>query len=129
MLAWSANDVRERCADWLHYIFLRTDKQACLRLVVMENFLDCRWEVSLPFFQEVRDAVLQEGVSLETALQVITSNTSHVLRLPDKGYVKEGKDADIVLLDKHTLQIGSVFARGRLMVEGGTPVVKGTFER
>ncbi len=80
-------------------------------------------------FQEVRDAVLQEGVSLETALQVITSNTSHVLRLPDKGYVKEGKDADIVLLDKHTLQIDSVFARGRLMVEGGTPVVKGTFER
>lgn len=52
-----------------------------------------------------------------------------MLKLAEKGQIKEGKDADIVLLDKQTLKINSVFARGRLMVEGGSPVVKGTFER
>ncbi|MEW4265377.1 beta-aspartyl-peptidase [Priestia megaterium] len=79
-------------------------------------------------FQEVRDAVLEESVPLETALQVITSNPAKVLKLSNKGHIQSGKDADLVLLDKETLTIKTVFAQGKVMVKDGVPVVKGTFE-
>ena len=55
-------------------------------------------------YNEVRDAVLNEGISLEAALQVITLNPANVLKLPNKGRIQEGTDADIVLLDKETLR-------------------------
>ncbi|MBY0123581.1 beta-aspartyl-peptidase [Bacillus sp. S/N-304-OC-R1] len=79
-------------------------------------------------FKEVRDAVIQEGISLETALQVITLNPANVLKLSNKGRIEEGTDADIVLLDKETLEINTVIAKGKVMVENKVPVVKGTFE-
>ncbi len=79
-------------------------------------------------FQEVRDAVLEESVPLGTALQVITSNPAKVLKLSNKGHIQPGKDADLVLLDKETLTIKTVFAQGKVMVKDGVPVVKGTFE-
>lgn len=79
-------------------------------------------------FNEVRDSVLEEGIPLETALEVITSNPSHVLKLSNKGSIQTGKDADIVLLQKDTLAISTVIARGQVMVEKGITLIKGTFE-
>ncbi|MGZ4162250.1 MAG: beta-aspartyl-peptidase [Neobacillus sp.] len=79
-------------------------------------------------FHEVRDSVLAEGIPLETALEVITSNPSQVLKLSNKGSIQTGKDADIVLLQKETLAISTVIARGQVMVEKGVPLIKGTFE-
>ncbi|MFF2752722.1 beta-aspartyl-peptidase [Psychrobacillus sp. NPDC058041] len=79
-------------------------------------------------YKEVRDAVLDEGISLEVALQVITLNPAKVLKLPNKGRIQEGTDADIVLLDKRTLEIDSVIAKGQLMVQNKVSIVKGTFE-
>lgn len=79
-------------------------------------------------FKAVRDAVLQEGIPLETAIRVITSNPARVLKLKQKGFIAEGKDADIVLVDKETLTIDTVLAKGKVMVEKGQAVVKGTFE-
>lgn len=79
-------------------------------------------------YKEVRDAVLEEGISLEVALQVITLNPAKVLKLPNKGRIQEGTDADIVLLDKRTLEIDSVIAKGQLMVQNKVSIVKGTFE-
>lgn len=79
-------------------------------------------------YKEVRDAVLEEGIPLETALQVITSNPAAVLKLPQKGAVQAGKDADLVLLKRDTLEIHTVIAKGNIMVECGQPMVKGMFE-
>ncbi|MBI0579955.1 beta-aspartyl-peptidase [Neobacillus cucumis] len=79
-------------------------------------------------YHEVRDAVLEEGIPLETALEVITTNPAQVLRLSSKGSIQAGKDADIVLLQKETLTIDTVMARGQVMVEKGVPLIKGTFE-
>ncbi|MFD0826263.1 beta-aspartyl-peptidase [Neobacillus sp. M.A.Huq-85] len=79
-------------------------------------------------YHEVRDAVLEEGIPLETALEVITTNPAQVLRLSSKGSLQTGKDADIVLLQKETLTIDTVVARGQVMVEKGVPLIKGTFE-
>lgn len=79
-------------------------------------------------FREVRDAVLNEKVPLEQALQVITSNPAQVLKLSQKGNIQKGKDADLVILDKETLTIQTVIAKGQIMVAQGSPLVKGTFE-
>lgn len=79
-------------------------------------------------YQAVQEAVLEEGIPLETAIKVITSNPAKILKLHQKGRISEGKDADIVLVDKDTLTIQTVFAKGQKMVENGLAVVKGTFE-
>ncbi|KSU62081.1 isoaspartyl dipeptidase [[Bacillus] enclensis] len=79
-------------------------------------------------FQEVRDAVMVEGIPLETAIKVITSNPAKILKLKTKGQIQNGMDADLVLLDVKSLKIHTVLAKGKIMVENGEAVVKGTFE-
>ena len=78
-------------------------------------------------FQAVREAVQNEVIPLEIALNVITRNPANILKLHQKGELKPGKDADVVLLDSD-LNIKSVWAKGRHMVEDGVALVKGTFE-
>lgn len=79
-------------------------------------------------YKEVKDAILDEGVSMDNALRVITSNPADILKLSNKGYIKEGKDADVVLLDKENLLIETVIALGKTMIKDKEILVKGTFE-
>ena len=78
-------------------------------------------------FAEVRDAVLTEGLSLATALQVITSNPARIFKLKAKGQLAPGMDADLVLLDPRDLTIHSVVAKGRLLMKARKILAKGTF--
>lgn len=80
-------------------------------------------------FKEVRDAVLKDGVDLADALKVITSNVARNLKLNNKGLLKQGRDADIVIVNKDDLNIEYVFASGVEMVSNGQVLVKGTFEK
>lgn len=79
-------------------------------------------------YHEVRDSVLEEGIPLETALKVITTNPAQVLKLSTKGSIQTGNDADIVLLQKETFAIVTVMAKGQVMVDKGIPLIKGIFE-
>lgn len=79
-------------------------------------------------FDQVAKSVKNHGVNLSEALSLITLNTARVLRLENKGRVEEGLDADLLLLDKKTLNIKHVFARGKHMLENEEVIVKGTFE-
>ena len=79
-------------------------------------------------FAEVRDAVADEGVPLETALSVVTANPARALKLAGKGQIAAGADADLVLLDRRSLAIRGVLARGRWLMREGDVIVKGTFE-
>jgi len=79
-------------------------------------------------YPEVRDAILNEGVSIEQAIRVITENPAKILKFTQKGRIEKGKDADLVLLSKETLEIDTVIALGQVMVREGQAVVKGTFE-
>jgi beta-aspartyl-dipeptidase (metallo-type) len=79
-------------------------------------------------FAEVRDAVRDERIPLATALQVITANPARILKLRGKGSLTAGADADIVLLDEKTLEIDGVIAKGRWLMKGREPLVRGTFE-
>jgi beta-aspartyl-dipeptidase (metallo-type) len=73
-------------------------------------------EMGLPSsnLRELKDAVLTEGIPLEKALQVVTSNPADILKLPGKGYIREGFDADLLIID-HEFNIVHMMALGKMM--------------
>lgn len=71
--------------------------------------------------------LLERGVPLGEALPPFTSNVAGLLRLPGKGVVAVGADADFVVLDERG-GVRDVMARGRWHVRGGELVRRGTFE-
>ena len=74
-------------------------------------------------------AIVAQGVlELSDALRFVTVNPARSLKLPGKGQLAVGYDADAVVLDKD-INIRHVFAKGRLMVGDGQPLVKGNFEK
>jgi len=79
-------------------------------------------------FREVRRAVREYGVPLQEALKVITATPAAYLRLPAKGCIRVGADADLVLLDRD-LEIDAVLARGQVMVQDHELRRLGTFEQ
>jgi beta-aspartyl-dipeptidase (metallo-type) len=80
-------------------------------------------------FQSMRDAVQRHHVPLAQALTSVTAAPAAVLGLQQKGRLAPGLDADLVLLRRDDLQIDSVIAKGRMLVQGGEALVRGTFER
>lgn len=79
-------------------------------------------------FSEMRKAVLKEGIPLEEAIKVITANPAKVLKLEWKGKIENGMDGDVVLLNKEDLTLHTVLAKGKIMIDNGEVLVKGTFE-
>lgn len=80
-------------------------------------------------YDEVKHAVFSEGIPIEEALKVITSNTADLFKLHNKGRIEEGKDADIVLVDKETLEVRTVISRGKILMKDGKVLKYGTFEK
>ncbi len=79
-------------------------------------------------YESLRSIVQQEIMPLADALRFITVNPATKLKLPNKGRITTGYDADIVILDKD-LNIQHVYAKGRCMVENRQVKVKGVFEK
>jgi beta-aspartyl-dipeptidase (metallo-type) len=73
-------------------------------------------EMGLPssILRELKEAVLEDGIPLEQALQVATSNPAEILRLAGKGNLREGYDADILVLDT-TFSIVHLMAMGKFL--------------
>jgi beta-aspartyl-dipeptidase (metallo-type) len=68
------------------------------------------------------------GFSLEDSLKIVTSNPAKRTGLfKVKGSLAAGKDADLLILNRD-LGIETVLAKGRVMVDRGKALVKGTFE-
>lgn len=79
-------------------------------------------------FTEFRDMVEEEGIAIDQAVQILSTNVAKALHIyPKKGILAPQSDADfIVITDDFKLQ--HVWARGQQMVEAGKAIVKGTFE-
>lgn len=71
--------------------------------------------------------LLDMGVPPAHALPAFTLNPARLLRLPGKGHIAVGADADLVVLDSNG-GILDVMAMGRWHVRGGRAVRRGTFE-
>ncbi|MFO0686845.1 MAG: beta-aspartyl-peptidase [Sandaracinus sp.] len=73
-------------------------------------------------------ALVGRGRTLGDVLPFFTSNVAAQLRLPRKGTVAVGADADLLVLD-HGARLDAVMARGRWMMREGRATARGTFER
>ena len=75
-----------------------------------------------------QNLVKEEGLDIAAALPFFTRNVAKVLELyPNKGCIQDGSDADLVIMDRD-LNIQTVFAMGKRMMDEGKVIVKGTFE-
>ena len=77
---------------------------------------------------ETLRTLLTRGHPLETVLPAFTSTVADFLRLPNKGRIAVGCDADLVVLDA-AHNVRDVMARGAWHVREGALVRRGTFER
>lgn len=87
------------------------------------------WLKPMSLYEEFKSSILNEGIEFSDALKTITANPAKVLGIHNsKGYIREGFDADFVLLEKDTLKIKEVYIKGKRVVEEGKPVCKGLYE-
>ncbi len=78
-------------------------------------------------FKKFRSLVGRKILTLEQAAQLFAANPARFYKLHQKGEIKEGKDADLILLDQD-LNLTDVIAKGRIMMTGGKLLAKGTFK-
>ncbi len=74
------------------------------------------------------DMVREQGLSLSQALQTITANPAHILKLRGKGQIRTGNDADLVAIDEG-FQLHHVLMAGRRVVKQGQRLLRDTFQR
>ena len=77
--------------------------------------------------QEVVALVKEEGLPLEQALMLITTNPARNLKLRHKGVVSAGADADLCFLSPD-LELTDVIARGRQVMRDKRIIKKGRYE-
>lgn len=77
--------------------------------------------------ETLRD-LTDSGVPLSEALAPLTSNVADLLKLNQKGRLKVGMDADLVVLDENTA-VRHVMARGEWHVRDGQIVRRGMYEQ
>jgi beta-aspartyl-dipeptidase (metallo-type) len=79
-------------------------------------------------YREVQKAIQEFNIDVATAIQVITSSPAKVLGLKRKGHISTEHDADCVVLNKDSLAIETVIAKGQVVVQNGECLIRGTFE-
>ena len=79
-------------------------------------------------FRQIMDLVRYGELNLEQALSLATANPAKALELSAKGRICPGADGDLLLIRRDNLALDMVLAMGRVMMEHGEPVVRGTFE-
>lgn len=76
---------------------------------------------------ETLQKILASGVALEQALPAFTSNVADILRLHDRGRIRAGAAADLLVVDDEN-EIRDVMIAGIWHVRAGAQQVFGQFE-
>ncbi|MFW6149337.1 MAG: beta-aspartyl-peptidase, partial [Atribacterota bacterium] len=82
----------------------------------------------LSLHKEFVDIIKEEQLSIEDATRVTSTNIANHLKLDQKGEITIGKDADLLVLDKGSLNIKHVLAKGQILMENEKIMKFGTFE-
>ena len=128
--AWSAADALVRYLDSgapRDRVTVSSDAGGCLPCFDAQGRV-CSMDVghSGALVDTLRE-LLARGIALQDALPAFTSNVAGLLRLPGKGRIAVGADADLVALDASGA-VTDVFAGGRPHLRDGAVLRRGTFE-
>ncbi|UOV02986.1 beta-aspartyl-peptidase [Pseudoxanthomonas mexicana] len=128
--AWSAADALVRYLDSgapRDRVTVSSDAGGCLPCFDAQGRV-CSMDVghSGALVDTLRE-LLARGIALQDALPAFTSNVAGLLRLPGKGRIAVGADADLVALDADGA-VTDVFAGGRPHLRDGAVLRRGTFE-
>lgn len=128
--AWSAADALVRYLDSgapRDRVTVSSDAGGCLPCFDAQGRV-CSMDVghSGALVDTLRE-LLARGIALQDVLPAFTSNVAGLLRLPDKGRIAVGADADLVALDADGA-VTDVFAGGRPHLRDGAVLRRGTFE-
>ncbi len=78
----------------------------------MGNVISSDTATTKILFDEIKVAIKEKGIPIETAISLVTKNSAGVLKIhKQKGSLEIGKDADCVICDRD-LNIETVFAKG-----------------
>jgi beta-aspartyl-dipeptidase (metallo-type) len=128
--AWSAADALVRYLESdapPHLVTVSSDGGGCLPVFDAEGRV-VRYGVGTSrALAETLATLLARGWPLAHVLPAFTENVADTLRLPAKGRLEVGMDADLVRLDAAG-RPRDVMARGAWHVRDGIPVRRGTFE-
>lgn len=114
-------------ADLSHVCFSSDGNGSMPRFDADRNFIGMGVGDPSTILQAVRDCAEGKAAPLEQIFALCSANPAQWLKLPGKGRIEKGYDADIMLLDEK-LRLCSLIARGRLMMRDGKILAKGTFE-
>jgi beta-aspartyl-dipeptidase (metallo-type) len=78
-------------------------------------------------FSQVCGLVVEHRMPFEQVWPLVTENTARVLQLENKGRLEVGRDSDVVIMRKDSLDIVDVFAGGRRLVRDGSLTVRERF--
>jgi beta-aspartyl-dipeptidase (metallo-type) len=78
-------------------------------------------------YKEVMDSIKYENIPIEKAIQIVTSNPARIYKLFGKGFIKEGFDADIIMIDKD-YEINTLFSKGNLVIDKGNYIYEDIFK-
>lgn len=112
----------EDLAQWLR---MYVDARADLTRITIST--DSAINAPRTLLEQIRDVASRKIVSLDVALSLATANTARILKLHDKGRLKEGSSGDVLILEKQSLEIRHVIAQGRVVVRDGKLVRREKF--
>ncbi len=76
---------------------------------------------------QIRHCIVEHKFPIEQILACVTANTARVLKLEEKGILKEGKAADILILERKSFELREVISGGRRLLKDGSIAFKEAF--
>ncbi|MDX1403128.1 MAG: beta-aspartyl-peptidase [Woeseiaceae bacterium] len=108
-------------------VTISSDGGGCLPVFTEQGEI-LHWDVGQPAsLMATLKALLEQGAELEQVLPAFTSNVADILRLHDRGRIREGDAADLIVLDDNDT-ISGVMIAGIWHVQDGSQQVFGQFE-
>lgn len=114
--------VNEDLPQWLR--FYKGNRGDMTKLTVSS---DASKTAPRNLFEQIRACVLKHEFALEEVLPLVTQNTANALKLGNKGALKAGNAADILLLEKETLELREVISNGKRLLKDGKITFKENF--